>query len=42
MAGHPDIMALRERYERVNETSVARIVEGLALLAGGYAAISRG
>lgn len=40
MARHPDIMALRERYDRVSESGVAKFVEGLAFMAGGYAAVS--
>lgn len=37
---HPDIVALRMKYEQANETSVAHIVNGLGLLAGLYLAIS--
>ena len=40
MAQHPDIMALRERYERAAETPQASAIEGLAFMAGTYAAIS--
>ncbi len=40
MARHPDIVALRDQYARTNETMLARSVEGLAFLAGTYAAIS--
>ena len=37
---HPDIMALRMRYEEVAETRTHRLVGGLTLLSGIYAAIS--
>jgi uncharacterized membrane protein len=37
---HPDIMALRMKYEQANETQIAHIVNGLALMAGLYLAIS--
>lgn len=37
---HPDIMALRMRYEEVAETPTHWLVGGLTLLAGVYAAIS--
>lgn len=37
---HPDIVALRERYERAFETPQAWTSEGLMLLAASYAAIS--
>jgi hypothetical protein len=40
IAQHPDIMALRERYERAAETPQAWVVEGLTFMAGVYAAIS--
>jgi apolipoprotein N-acyltransferase len=40
MAQHPDIMALRERYERAAETPQASAIEGLTFMAGTYAAIS--
>jgi hypothetical protein len=40
MAGHPDIVALRERYDTAAGTPQAQLTEGLLLLAGGYAAIS--
>jgi hypothetical protein len=40
IAQHPDIMALRERYERAAETPQAWVVEGLSFMAGVYAAIS--
>lgn len=37
---HPDIVALRQRYERAFETPQAWTSEGLMLLAASYAAIS--
>ncbi|MBP0461305.1 SPW repeat protein [Streptomyces montanisoli] len=37
---HPDIMALRAHSERATSTPAAQAVEGLALLAGLYLAIS--
>jgi uncharacterized membrane protein len=37
---HPDLMGLRMRYDRVAETPVARLVDGLAILAGLFLAIS--
>jgi len=37
---HPDIVALRMKYEQANETGTAHIVNGLALMAGLYLAIS--
>jgi hypothetical protein len=37
---HPDIVALREKYEQANETYLAYIVNGFALMAGLYLAIS--
>jgi hypothetical protein len=40
MAGHPDIEALRARYERAFETPTAWASEGLMLMAAAYAAIS--
>ena len=40
IAQHPDIMALRERYERAAETPQAWMVDGLTFMAGVYAAIS--
>ncbi len=40
MAHHPDIVELRERYDRIAETPQAWIAEGLTFLAGTYAAIS--
>lgn len=40
MAHHPDITELRARYERAAETPLMQAIEGLLILAGGYAAIS--
>lgn len=40
MADHPDMVELRDRLDRVSETPQARTVEGLAMLAGLYAAVS--
>jgi hypothetical protein len=40
MEHHPDIVELRERYERVTSTPVAQAVEALAVLAGLFLAIS--
>ncbi|MEV6931112.1 SPW repeat protein [Dactylosporangium sp. NPDC051485] len=37
---HPDIAALRARYDQVSETPAARITDGLLVLAGIYLAIS--
>lgn len=37
---HPDIMALRNRYEQANETWTAHIITGLVLVTGLYLAIS--
>jgi hydrogenase-4 membrane subunit HyfE len=37
---HPDIVALREKYEEANETWAAHITIGLILLSGLYLAIS--
>ncbi len=40
MAHHPDIVALRDRFDRAAGTPRAQIAEGLMFLGGGYAAIS--
>jgi hypothetical protein len=40
MERHPDILALRMKYEQANETGLAHIVDGFALMAGLYLAIS--
>ncbi|GAA4700472.1 SPW repeat protein [Phytohabitans rumicis] len=37
---HPDIAALRARYDRVAETPTAQAVDGLTLLTGLYLAMS--
>ncbi|GLI03035.1 SPW repeat protein [Phytohabitans aurantiacus] len=37
---HPDITALRARYDRVAETPTAQLVDGLTLLTGLYLAMS--
>ncbi|GAA4451487.1 SPW repeat protein [Phytohabitans houttuyneae] len=37
---HPDIAALRARYDRAAETPTAQLVEGLTLLTGLYLAMS--
>jgi hypothetical protein len=40
MAQHPDLLAMRERYEQAFETPQAWASEGLLLMAALYAAIS--
>jgi hypothetical protein len=40
MEEHPDIAALRERYDRAAETPTAQAVDGLTLLTGLYLAAS--
>ena len=40
MARHPDIMAMRDRYDRATGTPRAQVLEGLMFLGGAYAAIS--
>ncbi|WP_432824250.1 SPW repeat protein [Dactylosporangium sp. CA-092794] len=40
LEGHPDIVELRQRYDQVSETPVARITDGALVLAGIYLAIS--
>jgi len=40
MAQHPDIMALRDKYDWIAATPQAQVAEGLTFLAGGYAAVS--
>jgi hypothetical protein len=37
---HPDIVALRQKYEQANETRTAHAITGLILLSGLYLAIS--
>ena len=40
MARHPDMLEMRERYGRAAEEPITKGAEGLAFLAGGYAAMS--
>lgn len=40
MEEHPDITALRARYDRASETRIAKAVDGLTLMAGLYVAMS--
>ena len=40
MADHPDLVELRERYDRASASGPAVIVDGLVLLAGLWLAIS--
>ncbi|MFF1555578.1 SPW repeat protein [Rhodococcus erythropolis] len=40
MHTHPDILAMRERYDQAAEQPIAQAVEGLMLLSGLYAAAS--
>lgn len=40
IAEHPDIMAMRQRYEQAFETPQAWVSEGLLLMTATYAAIS--
>jgi len=40
MADHPDLMEMRERYERASASGPAVITDGLVLLAGLWLAIS--
>lgn len=37
---HPDIVELRQRYDRVGSTGMAQIVDGVTLMAGLYVAMS--
>ncbi|MCF6521951.1 SPW repeat protein [Streptomyces sp. JJ36] len=37
---HPDLVAMRARYEEAASTPVAQVIEGLTFLAGVYLAIS--
>ncbi|GAA4200509.1 hypothetical protein GCM10022252_53820 [Streptosporangium oxazolinicum] len=37
---HPDLIEMRERYERAGSSSIAQVIDGLGLLAGLYLAIS--
>lgn len=40
MSDHPDLIELRERLDRASETPQAKAVEGLAVIAGLYVAVS--
>lgn len=40
MARHPDILAMRDRYDRAAGMPRAQVLEGLMFLGGAYAAIS--
>jgi hypothetical protein len=40
MTQHPDLLELRDRFERVAETPTAQLVDGLTVLAGLYVALS--
>lgn len=40
IAEHPDLVALRARYEKAGTTTMAQLVDGLTCLAGLYMAIS--
>ncbi|GII65483.1 hypothetical protein Skr01_55680 [Sphaerisporangium krabiense] len=40
LEAHPDIVAMRAKYERAGSSVVAQVIEGLILLAGLYLAIS--
>ncbi|WP_197938416.1 SPW repeat protein [Phytohabitans flavus] len=40
MQDHPDVAEMRDRYERMTDSSPASIVDGLVLLAGAWLAIS--
>ncbi|MCE4267671.1 SPW repeat protein [Rhodococcus globerulus] len=40
MHTHPDIVAMRERYDQAAEQPTSQVVEGLMLLSGLYAAAS--
>ncbi|MER7009536.1 SPW repeat protein [Dactylosporangium sp. NPDC000555] len=40
LAGHPDIVELRARYDQLAETPAARITDGVLALTGLYLAIS--
>lgn len=37
---HPDVAALRQRYDEIAETPLAHSADGLAFLAGVYVAMS--
>lgn len=40
LEAHPDIVAMRAKYERAGSSAAAQAIDGLALLAGLYLAIS--
>ncbi|RCG26232.1 hypothetical protein DQ384_30155 [Sphaerisporangium album] len=40
LEAHPDIVAMRAKYERAGSSAVAQVIDGLTLLAGLYLAIS--
>lgn len=40
MSDHPDLIELRERLDRASETPQAKALEGLAVIAGLYVAVS--
>ncbi|WP_317493472.1 SPW repeat protein [Haloechinothrix sp. LS1_15] len=40
MSGHPDIVAMNARYERMAETPLAQVTDGLTVLAGLFVALS--
>ena len=40
LEAHPDIVAMRAKYERAGSSMAAQIIDGLTLLAGLYLAIS--
>ncbi|MCW2878464.1 MAG: repeat protein [Sphaerisporangium sp.] len=40
LEAHPDIVAMRAKYERASSSTAAQVIDGLTLLAGLYLAIS--
>ncbi|MFC4533408.1 SPW repeat protein [Sphaerisporangium dianthi] len=40
LEAHPDIVAMRAKYERASSSTAAQMIDGLTLLAGLYLAIS--
>ncbi|MEV7969519.1 SPW repeat protein [Sphaerisporangium sp. NPDC088356] len=40
LEAHPDIVAMRAKYERAGSSTAAQVIDGLTLLAGLYLAIS--
>jgi hypothetical protein len=40
LEAHPDIVAMRAKYERASSSMAAQVIDGLTLLAGLYLAIS--